>query len=103
MQRSITADAAGVTPYTSTVVEHGATTAATESGTRQLEEAPSVDPVAVERAYRLHRARRLARLERRRATKRAGVRFWLVLLLLVGASGALVLFVAQEIERLFGI
>jgi hypothetical protein len=76
---------------------------ATESAPQDVESAPSVDPVAVERAYRLHRARRLARLERRRATKRAGVRFWLALLLLVGASLALVAFVAQEIERLFGI
>jgi hypothetical protein len=76
---------------------------ATESAPQEVEEAPSVDPVAVERAYRLHRARRLARLEHRRATKRAGVRFWLVVLLLVAASLALVVFVAQEIEHLFGV
>lgn len=66
------------------------------------EEVP-LDPGAVERAYRFHRARRAARERRHRERRWAGVRFWIVLILvLVGV----VLLAAQtlgEIERLFGL
>jgi hypothetical protein len=64
---------------------------------------PSFDPVAVDRAYLQERARRRARLERERAQRRATLRFWLVLLVLVGACVLLSLTVWREIERLFGL
>jgi hypothetical protein len=66
-------------------------------------DAPPLDRGAIDRAYWHHRARRHARVERRRATRRAGARFWLVLLVLVAVTVAIVVFIAQEVQRLFGI
>jgi hypothetical protein len=59
--------------------------------------------VAVERAYRLQRARRRARIDRNRARRRAGVRFVLVLAALVALAAYLSLTVWNEIEQLFGL
>lgn len=64
---------------------------------------PPYDPVAVDRAYQQERARRRARIERERAQRRAGLRFWLVLLALLGITVLLSLTVWREIERLFGL
>ena len=64
---------------------------------------PPYDPVAVDRAYLQERARRQARLERKRARRRASIRFWLVLLVLAVASVLLSLTIWREIERLFGL
>ena len=69
----------------------------------QSGEVPPVNPDAVDRAYRLHRARRRARLERRRATKRASLRFWVVLVVLLAASVFLAVTIWREVERLFGL
>lgn len=66
-------------------------------------DAPPLDPSAIDRAYWRHRARRHARVERRRATRRAGARFWLVLLVLVAVTVAIVVFIAHDIQRLFGV
>ena len=66
-------------------------------------DAPPLDPGAVDRAYWHHRARRHARVEHRRATRRAGARFWLVLLVLLAVTVAIVVFIAHDIQRLFGI
>lgn len=68
-----------------------------------VEESPPIDPDAIEAAYRLHRARRLARFERRRRARRAGIRFWIVLLLLAVACTFLAVTLWREIERLFGL
>jgi uncharacterized membrane protein len=67
------------------------------------DEALDLDPVAVERAYRLHRARRRAHREREREVRRARLRFWLVLIALVALSIALAIVVWRQIERLFGL
>jgi hypothetical protein len=64
---------------------------------------PPVDPSAVDRAYREHRARRRARIERTRESRRANLRFWLVLLLLLTGLVALSLAVWNEIQQLFGL
>jgi hypothetical protein len=64
---------------------------------------PPYDPVAVDRAYLQERARRRARVERMRARRRASLRFWLVLLVLLTASVLLSLTIWREIERLFGL
>jgi len=67
------------------------------------EETPPIDPDAIEDAYRYHRARRRARIERRRHTRRAGLRFWVVLFLLVAASVLLVVTVWGQVQQLFGL
>jgi len=64
---------------------------------------PAFDPVAVDRAYLQERARRKARVERSRARRRASLRFWIVLLVLVLASILLTVTIWREIERLFGL
>jgi fatty acid desaturase len=66
-------------------------------------DAPSFDRTAVERAYRLQRARRRARVARTRENRRAGLRFFLVLAGLVALSVYLSLTVWHEVERLFGL
>jgi hypothetical protein len=67
------------------------------------DDAPMVDHEAVRDTVRLHRARRRARIEHRKRTRRAGVRFWVVLLLLLVASVALSFIIWHEIQRLFGL
>jgi hypothetical protein len=66
-------------------------------------DAPSFDRAAVERAYRLQRARRRARGTRAREKRRAGLRFLLVLIALVALSVYLSFTVLNEVERLFGL
>ncbi len=68
-----------------------------------VDEALELDPVAVQRAYQLHRARRRHHRHRRRETKRAKLRFWVVLLCLVGASVYLSIVIWHQIERTFGL
>jgi hypothetical protein len=66
-------------------------------------EPPDVDPDAIRRSYRVHRARRAARVEHRRHVRRAGARFWVVLILLVAAVVVLATTTWHEIGRLFGL
>jgi hypothetical protein len=74
-----------------------------EPARRSSQPAPPLDPAAVERAYRLERAKRRARSERDRALRRARIRFFGVLLALLGLAGALGLTAWQQIQRLFGL
>jgi hypothetical protein len=67
------------------------------------DEAPPLDPAAIDEAYRLHRARRRARVEHRRQLRHAGLRFWLVLVVLLALSILLALTLWREIEQLFGL
>jgi hypothetical protein len=67
------------------------------------EEAPPLDPQAVERAYRFHRARRAARERRQRERQHASLRFWLVVALVIGAAVFLAARTLGEIEQLFGL
>lgn len=67
------------------------------------DDALQLDPAAVQHAYRLHRARRRAHRERAREVSRARLRFWLVLIVLVGLSLWLTVVVWRQIERLFGL
>jgi hypothetical protein len=69
----------------------------------QLDEPPVHDPRSVARAYQYHRARRAARIERRRERRWARLRFWIVLaglLLVVAVIGVLIL---QQVQNIFGI
>jgi hypothetical protein len=67
------------------------------------DETPPIDPDAIEDAYHYHRARRRARIERRRHVRHASLRFWAVLLLLVAASVVLVATVWDQVQQLFGL
>ena len=64
---------------------------------------PPLDPNAVSRNYRVHRARRAAKAKRHREKRWAGVRFWLVLALVVVVAGVLAARTLGEIERVFGL
>ena len=64
---------------------------------------PVVDHEQVQQTVRLHRARRKARIEHRKRTKRAGIRFWVVLVALLVASVVLSVTVWHEIQHLFGL
>jgi len=68
-----------------------------------VDEALELDPVAVEQAYRVHRARRRAHRLRERETKRAKLRFWLVLLSLLALSVYLSIVVWHQIQQQFGL
>jgi hypothetical protein len=67
------------------------------------DDVPVVDHEAVRDTVRLQRARRKARIEHRKRTKRAGIRFWLVLIVLLVASVVLSVTIWREIQRLFGL
>jgi len=67
-------------------------------------EQPPVDPTdAVRSAYSFHRAKRRVRVERRRQTRQAGLRFAVTLAVLVFIAVVLSLTVWNEIQRLFGL
>ena len=68
-----------------------------------VEDPPPVDPSAVDRAYRIHRARRRAREERVRERSLARMRFWAVLITLLVVAAYLALVVWRQIEQLFGL
>jgi hypothetical protein len=70
---------------------------------RPLPDDPPVDPDAIDRAYRLHRARRRLRVERRRERARARLRFVAVVVLLVAAAVVLLLTLWHEIQTVFGL
>jgi cell division septal protein FtsQ len=74
-----------------------------EPARRSVQPAPPLDPTAVERAYRLERAKRRARHDRDRSLRRAKIRFFVVLLGLLGLAAALGLTAWQQIQRLFGL
>jgi hypothetical protein len=68
-----------------------------------VEDPPPIDPTAIDRAYRFHRARRRAREERARERGLARLRFWAVLLVLLVLAAYLSLVVWRQIEQLFGL
>jgi hypothetical protein len=68
-----------------------------------VEDPPPIDPTVVDRAYRVHRARRHAREERVRERSLARLRFWAVLLTLLVLAAYLALVVWRQIEQLFGL
>jgi anti-sigma-K factor RskA len=71
--------------------------------TTAREETPPLDPDAVDRAYRFHRARRAARRQRHRERRWAGLRFWLVFILVLAVAAFLAARTLGEIERIFGL
>ena len=67
------------------------------------DDAPSLDPAAVERAYLRERARRRARSERANAARSSNARFWVVLAVLAFLTVVLSLTAWYEIQTIFGI
>jgi hypothetical protein len=67
------------------------------------DDSPSLDPLAIERAYRRERARRRARVERRSAARRSDVRFWVTLLVLAFFAAFVILAAWHEVQTLFGV
>lgn len=68
-----------------------------------VEDPPALDPSAVDRAYRFHRARRRAREDRVRERSLARLRFLAVLLTLLVLAAYLALVVWRQVEQLFGL
>jgi hypothetical protein len=64
---------------------------------------PSLDPLAIELAYRRERARRRARVERRSEARRSNIRFWISLLVLTFISAFVILAAWHEVQTLFGV
>jgi hypothetical protein len=64
---------------------------------------PSLDPLAIDRAYRRERARRRARIERRHEARRSDVRFWVTLLVLAFFAAFVILAAWREVQTLFGV
>jgi len=67
------------------------------------DDAPLLDPLAIERNYRRERARRRARIERKSEARRSDVRFFVTLLVLSFVAAFLVLATWYEVQSLFGV
>jgi len=68
-----------------------------------VDDEPPLDPDAITRSYRHHRARRAARAKLHRQKRWAGVRFWLVVVLVLVVTVVIATRTLGEIERVFGI
>jgi hypothetical protein len=66
-------------------------------------EDPPVDPGAIDRAYHYHRARRNARVRRKREKSRATIRFAATFVVLVGLALFLMLTIWHEVQKVFGL
>jgi type VI protein secretion system component VasF len=70
---------------------------------RLTEDVPRYDPRNVERALREHRARRHARHEHKRRQQHARIRFFIVVVALLGLALFVGIVVWHQIQRLFGL
>ena len=66
-------------------------------------EEPSLDPAAIERAYRRERARRRARIEQREYARNSNARFWVMLAVLTLLTIIIGLTAFHQIQTNFGI
>jgi hypothetical protein len=64
---------------------------------------PIDDPLAVQRAFRRHRRRRLARLEHRREAAFARRRFWILIGALFVLAAFLSVTIWEQIQSMFGL
>ena len=67
------------------------------------DDVPSLDPAAIERAYRRERARRRARVDRRTAAQSSNARFWVVLAVLSFLTVVIALVAWHEVQTVFGL
>jgi hypothetical protein len=64
---------------------------------------PSLDPAAIERAYRRERARRRARYTRDNAARSSSARFWVVVAVLMFLTVVFALTAWHQVQTTFGI
>ena len=64
---------------------------------------PIDDPLAVHRAFRQHRRKRLARIEQIHETKQASRRFWILIAALFMLAVFLSVTIWEQIQSVFGI
>lgn len=64
---------------------------------------PPVDPEAISRTYHYHRARRNARVRRKREKANARLRFVIAFTLLVGLAIFLMVTIWNEVQKVFGL
>lgn len=69
----------------------------------ERDDAPSLDPLAIERNYRRERARRRARIEHKSRARRSDVRFYVTLLVLAFVTAFVILASWHEVQTLFGV
>ena len=67
------------------------------------EDMPSMDPAAIEHAYRRERARRRAKVEHREYARNSSARFWVMLAVLALITVVLASMALREIQTSFGI
>jgi hypothetical protein len=65
--------------------------------------APSLDPAAIERAYRRERARRRAKGEHRQYARNSNARYWVAIAVIALITVLLSLMALREIQTSFGI
>jgi hypothetical protein len=68
-----------------------------------LEEDPPTDPNAVGEAYRFHRARRRAHVRHRRERRKAGLRYYVVLVMLLLGTLVIAVTIWSLVRKAFGI
>ena len=68
-----------------------------------LDEPPLHDPHSVRQAYHYHRARRAARIHRRRERRWARVRFWAMLGGLLLVFAVIAVLILQQVQNIFGV
>ena len=68
-----------------------------------VDESPSLDPAAIERAYRRERARRRAKVEHRQYARNSNARFWVAMAVIALITVVLGLMALREIQTSFGI
>jgi hypothetical protein len=64
---------------------------------------PSLDPAAIERAYRRERARRRARFARDDAARSSNARFWVVVAVLMVLTIVFALTALHQVQTTFGV
>ena len=64
---------------------------------------PSLDPAAIERAYRRERARRRAKIEHRQYARNSNARYWVAVAVVALITIVLGLMALREIQTSFGI
>jgi hypothetical protein len=67
------------------------------------EDAPSLDPAAIERAYLRERTRRRLRSDRRTEARSSNARFWVVLAVLMFLTVCIALFAWHQVQTTFGV
>jgi anti-sigma-K factor RskA len=71
--------------------------------TADHDDEPPLDPDAIDRAYRRHRARRAAKQQRTRERRWAHVRFWVLIAIAIAVALLLAARTLGEIQRVFGL